>query len=371
MDCCAGNIGNTYITYSLAKELGIDIEKARQIKNIFTFDFNGFEQKLGDVSECTHTILVLQDQIRKSLSYGYKMKYKEIIRLIDYIDRPLLIIGVGTNCFTGCDNNFYKQLDKDLIWFLKELALRCNEIGIRGEFTEDVLRKIGIRNTCVIGCPSYYEKGGGREIIKQRLDCVEDILISGSFYECEYRTNLSCNEVLQDDYAKKYIKLIAFNEIYDDMADDEKTNYINKKYYTFSDIASWKSLIQRHKFVIGYRLHGTIISMNSGIPAICCNNDSRTIEMSNYLKIPRMKQVLWDENALLDYYEHMDVDETNRHYQSLFSRYCDFIQRNVGITKTEIEANINSMDIVQPRLALYKDYSEIRKKISIKVNDNR
>jgi hypothetical protein len=39
---------------------------------------------------------------------------------------------------------------------LKIFAERCVEIGVRGEFTVDVLARMGIKNVAITGCPSYY-----------------------------------------------------------------------------------------------------------------------------------------------------------------------------------------------------------------------
>ena len=365
MDACCGNIGNSYITYSLCKELGIDLQKTRQIKNIYEFDFAHIEEIVGDVSECTHTILVLQDQIRINESYGYRLNYKGIIKLIDYIDRPLLIVGLGANSLLGYEKDFHKKLNPDLIDFLKELAKRCAEIGIRGEFTEEVLHNLGINNTCVIGCPSYFENGKNRVLNKIELEKVEDILFSGSFYpDSDIEKKYKCHEILQDKLGEKYIKLVAFDELTDEIAKDKRQKYLNKQYYVFSDVEGWKSFAQEHKLILGYRLHGAIIGINSGIPAICCNGDARAREMCTYLNIPYHPELVWqnfDEFKL--FYESIDIMKINERYKYVYSRYCDFISRILNVGQEEIERNIQNAAIKQPKLKLYGQYDDLKKMI--------
>ena len=166
MDAIAGNTGNSYITWALLKELGVSIQsiKNHHIKNIYSYDFSLADRDIDIIEhECTHVVLILQDQIRIQESYGYLLPFKNLQAFLSRIKKPILVAGLGSNSLDGFVPNFHQQLNKDLIDFLHFLSENCQSIGIRGHFTEEVLHNLGIDNVTVIGCPSYYEMGRKRQ----------------------------------------------------------------------------------------------------------------------------------------------------------------------------------------------------------------
>lgn len=69
------------------------------------------------------------------------------------------VIGIGANCLHGYDIEIYKRLPESLKNLLYTLADKTSYIGVRGEFTANVLEKLGISNVKIIGCPTFYETG--------------------------------------------------------------------------------------------------------------------------------------------------------------------------------------------------------------------
>ena len=109
----------------------------------------------------------------------------------------------------------------------------------------------------------------------------------------------------------------------------------------------WKKCISHFKFAFGDRLHGSICALNAGVPAMCCNGDSRAHEMCEFLHIPHYSNI--DANTdVLKLYEQADIDDLNKNYPILFDNFKDFIVKNVGITPFEVKAQVN-----QPSLLLY------------------
>lgn len=161
----AGNTGNSYITYSLIKSTLGDLSGISHIPNIYEYDFKNADRDAEKVKgECTHVFLILQDQIRIEESYNLKLPYEGIISLLKKCGKPVVVAGLGANSFSGFDTDFHKMLNPRLVRFLGELSDLCPNIGIRGEFTSEVLKKLGIRNTQVIGCPSFFETGPNRVV---------------------------------------------------------------------------------------------------------------------------------------------------------------------------------------------------------------
>ena len=143
----AGNSGNSYITYALVKTVLGDFAGLSHIANVYEYDFSASARDAEFArAECTHVFLVLQDQIRIEESYGLRLPYENIVSFLKKCGKPVVIAGLGANSFGGFDPEFHKKLPPALVKFLREISGMCEKIGIRGEFTADVLAKLGISN---------------------------------------------------------------------------------------------------------------------------------------------------------------------------------------------------------------------------------
>jgi hypothetical protein len=320
----AGNTGNSYITYSLIKTLLGGLTNIDYIQNIYDYDFNRQDKDISLInSECSHVFLVLQDQIRLAESYGLRLPYQNIIGMLKRIKKPLVIAGLGANSFNGYDAGFHKKLSPELVTFLKFLSEHAVLIGVRGHYTQEVLHNLGIRNTAAIGCPSFYEMGAGRIITKKQY--------SGDF-KVLYTSPLSGNHgfgrniILQDE--KELISNLLFkNGNFSRNSTRENLNLILGNYFCFPNIEQWKSFVSRHDFALGTRLHGCILSINSGVCAVCMNNDSRAREMCELLHIPYAPQFS-EETNIEKIYEYCDYGPLNRNYPELYKNYVDFLDKN-------------------------------------------
>jgi len=348
MESISYNIGNSYITYSLIKECFDDIKTLHHIQNIYTYDFEDSYKDIDFINNiATHVIFILQDQIRLEESYGLKLPYEKIKNFIKRINKPIIIAGLGANYFTSYDKNFYKELSPELVDFLCFLSEHCIKIGIRGYFTQEILSNLGIKNTQVIGCPSYFETGKNRIITKQKLEDFEDIILTSRFHIKGLENNF---QIMQDLSEAKFIKAICYNDFEMFYTDEEMYKLKNHQYRFFSNIDDWKNYIKQFKFAIGNRLHGTILAINSGIPAICCNRDARATEMCAFLGIPHYKDISEDIN-IMDLYEKLDIISMNKNYKYLYQNFEDFLRINNLEIIDELKPNdINKFPIIE----LYK-----------------
>lgn len=354
MSTIGGNTGNSYITYSLIKELFGDLISIRHIQNIYEYDFDNSATDIDYINnEATHVFLILQDQIRIAESYGLKLPYQKIINFISKMNKPVIIAGLGANSFNGFDPNFHKKLDPNLIYFLKFISEHCAEIGIRGVFTQEVLHKIGINNTRVIGCPSFFETGGDRQIKKQEIHDLQTVLLT-------QRLPLytpTIHKIMQDFQEEEIIKAIAFDMTDKYLYSEKITPIIRKTYHIFSDIISWKNFVKNYKFALGYRVHGTILAINSGVPALCLNTDSRATEMCNFLKIPHMPHLKIErERDILKIYENLNFTELNKNYPKLYNNFIDFLHvNNLQHYDENKEIHGKLHYVKQPILKLYNE----------------
>lgn len=361
MTSIAGNTGNSYITYALIKELFGGLVDIRHIQNIYEYNFDNADIDIEYINnEATHVFLILQDQIRIEESYGLKLPYKKIMNFVSKLNKPVIIAGLGANSFNGFDSEFHKKLDPNLIDFLKFLSEHCIEIGIRGHYTEEILHKIGVDNTRVIGCPSFYETGRNRIIEKQKINDLKSVLLTQRLPL--YTPKL--HKMMQDYQEQYIIKPIAFNILEDNIDAQHIESFFNQTYHVFSDIENWKTFLKNFNFAIGYRLHGSIAAINSGVPALCLNGDLRATEMCSFLKIPHNPKLnIQNENEILKIYEGIDLTELNNNYSKLFDNFIDFLHtNNLQHFDENIERQNTQNYIKQPELSLYSDkfYTDLK-----------
>ena len=353
MNTTAGNVGNSYISYSLIKTIYGKLVNLPQIKSVYTYDFNNQDEDIDIINnECNCCFLVLQDQIRNTESYGNQIPYQKLENFIKKINKPVIVAGLGTNYFCEYDFGFYKKLKKELVDFLKFLSDHCIEIGVRGHITEEILNKLKIKNVRTIGCPSFFEQGENRIIKKEKhLDFSKFFFNSTGIFN-----NLNCPVILQDFYESSLIKPVCYNRWDVSLGENEINNLYSKKYHIFSKIEDWKNFIKNYSFGAGNRLHGTIISLNSGVPAVCTNNDIRAFEMCRFLKIPYNKNFSFEnKETITKEFDMLNLEELNNAYPKLYKNYKDFLSKNnINLCEGETVQN----EVSQPSIELYpKDFT--------------
>ena len=344
MNAIACNTGNSYITYSLLKELGVPLNelKGHEIKNVYTYNFEHDAPKDIDVinNECTHILLMLQDQIRIHESYGYRLPFQQLTNFLTQTKCPVIVAGLGANSFDGYRPDFHMLLDEEQVAFWRYLSTRCTVIGLRGSFTEEVLHNIEVDNTEVIGCPTYYERGVIRKIEKRKWYNNMRLACSSGF-----STKLTNAIIyLQDMQEEERIRQIAYHsngivnpDLYDDI--------INKRFRIFSSMSSWRNDLADKDFFWGYRMHGAMVALNSEVPVAVLNGDSRSREMCEFMNIPYHPN--FPINSMEDVeqlYQLCDYSRMNAEYPSKLSRYEAFLNKN-GLKYAPIQDSIHDIDL--------------------------
>ncbi len=345
MNCVCWNTGNSYITYSLIKTFFGKMVKINHIPNIYLYDFSKQDKDIDFINTCcSHVFLILQDQIRiEEESYGYQLPYKLLENFIRKIQKPILVAGLGINCFQEIPSDFHQRLHPDLVSLLHTISDKCKIIGVRGVTTQEILEKLGIKNTQAIGCPSFYEKGANRIVSKKEYSHELNVILSNpQRYELASRYPI----ILQAE--RHLIEAAAFEKRqYNDLTDDEFYLIQRKKYYVFSSIEDWKNFVSSFDFLIGHRLHGCILGINSGVPSLCMNSDARAKEMTSLLKIPYYPEYTNCLN-IEEIYARCDYSEMNKIYPKLYNDFIGFLKTN------SFEPYLSSLEYTeQPSLPLY------------------
>ncbi len=305
----AGNTGNSYITYSLINIIYGKFNRnfVTGIDNIYSYNFDKYQEKDLEYinNECTHAIFILQDQIRREDKNSIRLPFEKLNPFLQSIKVPIVVMSIGANSFTPYESDFHTYLETDLIKFLYILSEKSNLVGLRGEYTESIFEKLGIHNTLIIGCPSFFKNGRNKVITKKEYNSNFKIASTPS-YAFKYPFNPNIEVFLQDEFTH------------------DKCPYAC---HIFSDMEQWENKLKEFDFFVGTRLHGSIVALNAGIPALCMNGDMRAKSVCKYLKIPLNVGII-NESDINKVYEVCDFTEMNRNYNNLRERFLYYLRMN-------------------------------------------
>ena len=99
----------------------------------------------------------------------------------------------------------------------------------------------------------------------------------------------------------------------------------------FFDAAVWMEHYRRFDFVVGTRIHGVMLALQAGVPALCIAHDSRTLELCETMKVPHVlardhpQGLAEDQLWPLFHFDGVEFDANRRR---LCARYVAFLEGN-------------------------------------------
>lgn len=292
----------------------------------------------------------------------------------------VIMIGAGAQAYDYSEKIILKDGTKN---FLSLISERSNSIGVRGQYTAEILNQFGYKNIDIIGCPSIF------------MNCDPDFQVATNI---PFRNDLasSFNFTPVGFFRDKISELIAFGilnchsfvaqsetdllGLYSDSAVHKNNLDFFFSYYSnpkisasiahewfklnthwFFNLNDWFNFSSKLNFSIGSRFHGNMASILHGIPALNLTFDTRTRELCEYLNLPFMHLSDFDSNMSLSFlYEYADFSFFNSTYLLKYTNYHNFLIKN----------NLNSKLLFFPSA----DYpsqknSIVSKSLSLLIND--
>lgn len=218
--------------------------------------------------------------------------------------------------------NFYiPQHIRD--WIEALIEKRPNEypnISLRGEITQEVMDEYGYSNHCeVLGCPTLFynlDERLGYAISERNNNIPEKICFAAGLPYWDLITSVE-KQILKLVSSQKHFGRDIFVQSDIDMLRlalgrleevNEKTKdrlvehyridtssphdflrFFSSHCFTSCQIEEWLSYFREYDFVIGPRIHGVMMALQAGVPALCIPIDSRTLEMCEIMKVPYLK----------------------------------------------------------------------------------
>ena len=284
-------------------------------------------------------------------------------------NKPVHMMGLGASATLENmkPKEYVKTLTKGIVRWVSTVADKCESIGVRGEFTADVLKELGITNVDVIGCPTWFVNGYHQPLIEKK-EWSNDFKPAfhtawdpytdwhAAWHNAILRQMLTLQDpkfIMQSEFnflpymiankdmaqfvaaglgaedlrksAESVMKHFAISEF--DVWQNPK---IKNMFEMFGNIGDWAKLIKTRDFSFGFRIHGSVIAIKNGVPAICLCSDSRTYELCKLFHIPFLKvnEIASDDLNIREIYENSDFTNLNKAYPKLLQNYIRFLDKN-------------------------------------------
>ena len=287
------------------------------------------------------------------LSEEYQNEIKNITSIFKNSKIPIYVIAVGAQANKYSDiDRLVNSIGADVSAFVETIYASGGEIACRGYFTKELIDKV-TRNTAVVtGCPSVFQNGR-QLIIKKRNEklhpAFNGALIKEKELYYEYPDSIffDQDQWIQENYdlslysksTSSFLRMLIEKHgvFYTDL-------FLQDRIKVFFDIPHWRNYLidEGINFSCGTRIHGNIISILSGIPAVVLVCDTRTRELAEFFEIPMIEYANKNQSKRIDInnlYERIDFDHFNKSFQAKFDLFERFLV-NCNLVKQVNQNNI-------------------------------
>ncbi|MGN7805315.1 polysaccharide pyruvyl transferase family protein [Ensifer sp. 22521] len=236
--------------------------------------------------------------------------------------------------------------------FLDLIAERSTSIGVRGDYTAEVLDGFGVKNVDVVGCPSVFMIDGQFRSVPSgaspRLavhttwhghyrDAINELLRFGCendaiFVEQSEVSLLQFANSRKMDAGLQY-RLRHYSE--DHIQSWKLLRWLSERAEFYLDLQTWRAAMSRVDLAIGSRFHGNVVAAIEGARTLLLTLDTRTEELAQYYNMPHMRFTDFDARITPEsYYELADPTLFLKSLPLKKQRFIAFLRKN-GLQPTE------------------------------------
>ena len=311
-DWVAKNTGNILFDSAIKEILDVTLITHGNIGKISSEDYDAF---------ITTSFIWIQ---QNDADNGY---YRKMLKAAKH--KPLIPMCIGLQA-PGYDVDF--KINGETVNILSGMGERC-VLGVRGNYTAEILDRHGIKNIQVIGCPSVF----------RNFDYGFRIENEGTPKRCCVNFNAfhSALKEHEKDFllysAERDFAFVEQNESRpsESMCGGDGSGYLKirqwlaRKTNVFFDTGKWIDYMRQFDFCMGHRFHGNVAALCAGVPALFVTSDSRTAELSEFFGFPTLKADMFDASKPLGYYAGLaDYTEFNKNFPVLIDNFLSFCRCN-------------------------------------------
>lgn len=291
-------------------------------------------------------------------SEGYTDLLDKLATHFEKVKIPVYVIACGVQA----DNYDYldelcTSIGEKSKRFIRAIYNTGGEFALRGFFTKEFFKKLGFNSAVVTGCPSLFQFGADfaknintskvsidefkpafNGVISDYLLYMKEYSSSEFFDQNHYYNILNSRDYLSEKSVKQLLKDYSYEELL----------YIsNNRVKLFPDMVCWMNYLKNNDFAFsfGERIHGNIMPILAGIPALVIAHDSRTREMAEYFNIPTITKAEINNNtSLYDLYLNTDYSKFVNSFSDKYNRFEQFLISCGVVSKANTENVFMSCD---------------------------
>lgn len=230
---------------------------------------------------------------------------------------PIVPLGVGTTVHRGKTVNFDKQSQ----YLLELIHSSCNEASVRDPVTYELMRKSGINNVRMTGCPTLYSslKAQWQLNTKQSKHVVVTVRKGQNRHVKHLISELSGHSMALTIAAQKKQDLYCARGKFPFIS--KKTDYL----YEFN-LHPYQDMVTNSYGAIGWRLHGNMLHLAAGNPVRFFANCSRVKSFCEAFNLPYIYAEDGESIAKQDLANAVDMFLHDHDYSRFAERYAFYFK---------------------------------------------
>lgn len=288
--------------------------------------------------------------------------YSRPAEFVKKLNIPCFMFGVGAQANSIGDDI---SIPQGTIDFMTEVAERSICIFTRGDYSSDILHKLGVKNTYAVGCPSILINPSRhlwqKVVVNARsVKSLDNSVVTEGIYQLSdyndflYKLERQLFSLVYNGYsdyvtqANMTVIKYALNKL--DELDSMELGFLKKrlspmmslskfesvakdKFKAFYRIDSWLNFFKNKSFIIGTRAHGNILALQVEVPILPIAHDSRTVELFDTMAIPflsksSLPEIIdsYDILEMLGIYEKIDYKELDYRRSEIAQFYLNTLE---------------------------------------------
>lgn len=293
-----------------------------------------------------HVVVPLANAFRG----GYVEPLNRLSEVIERLTVPVSVVGVGAQASVGGTQPRRDEVEAATSRFVRAVLERSPSIGVRGQFTAEYLSALGFPDdqVDVIGCPSMFMHGPVLPAprLVDHLERESPIALNVSPY-------VTAMGPISLHHAERYPHLVylAQNLPSLELLLDGHYTYPEDKLRKQADAGlpvtlehplirenrvrfpldprAWVEHLRSYDFSFGTRIHGNIVAVLAGVPALVLAHDARTLELAQYHEIPHRLIGDLDANVdAADLYDEADWTPMGAGHGARWDTFATFLARH-------------------------------------------
>jgi hypothetical protein len=229
--------------------------------------------------------------------------------VLDQLRCPFVVLGMGMQSPLSVTT---PGLHPNLIALLEVCNRKAAIFGVRGKETETWLRSVGFDSARALGCPSLYVYPKNVLAMSPPDPTrVRSAVTAGYIYGRVPRStalvkifkDFEAHYVMQEEVPilKEQGLLPEDPDIYNEATGELRKETIANvlehvhrcsmpfaSYRWFQEPSAWRAFASHFDFYLGDRLHGGVVALQSGVPALLMAEDQRVNEIADFFEIPKV-----------------------------------------------------------------------------------